>query len=116
MLDEASGVLAVMCCVATRTDVPLLATIAAAICTIAVHTIPPASVPVVVPIPHKLVMGILVVTLAAHAATITLVVILAPSAVMTLTGDAARLDLRVYQIPIHVTVEAEVVEVVSRLP
>jgi hypothetical protein len=32
-------------------------------------------------------MGILVVTLVAHAATITPVVILAPSVVMTLRGD-----------------------------
>jgi hypothetical protein len=46
---------------------------------------------VVVPIPHKLVMGILVVTLEAHAATTTPVVISAPSAVMTLREDVCSI-------------------------
>lgn len=61
---------------------------------------------VVVPIPHKLVMGILVVTLEAHAAattpvvtleahaaTTTPVVILAPSAVMTPRGDVCLFSI-----------------------
>lgn len=96
MLDKAmNGVLADMCCVAaTRMNVPLLATTAAVIRTIAVHTVPTASVTVVVPIPRKRVMGILAVTSLAHVATTTPVVISAPSAVMTLRGDAARPDLR----------------------
>lgn len=96
MLDKASnGVLADTCCVATaRTYVRLLATTVAAIQTIAVHTAPSASVTVVVLIPRKRVMGTLAVTCLAHAATITPVVISAPSAVMTPRGDAARLDLR----------------------
>jgi hypothetical protein len=94
LLDKASsGVLADMCCVA-KTYVPLMATIVAAIRTIAVHTAPPASLPIVAPTPRKRVMGQLVVTLLAHAATTTPVAISALSAVMTLKGDAVLPDLR----------------------
>jgi len=99
--------------------VPLLAATVATIC-ITVQTTPPVSVPNVVPIPRKRVMEMPAAPLVANAATMTPAVKPASSVAMTLSGDAALLDLRAQQIAIHVpaealVVEAEAVELASRL-
>jgi hypothetical protein len=105
----------------TRMHVPLLAATVATNC-ITVQTTLPASVPNVVPIPRKRVMGMPAVTLVAHAAPMTPAVSPATSAAMTLSEDAVLLDLRASQIltnvPLQdqvVEVEAEVAELLSRL-
>lgn len=96
----------------TRMHVPLLAATVATIC-ITVQTTPPASVPNVVPIPHKRAMGMPAAPLAVNAATTTPAVNLASSAAMTLSGDAALMDLHASQILTNVPLEAQVAEVLE---
>lgn len=77
----------------TQTHVPLLATTVAMIC-ITVQTTPPVSIPNAAPIPRKPVMEMPAAALVANVVPTKAAVNPASSVAMTLSGDAALLDLR----------------------